>query len=175
MDLNITNTGCSSIDGYRLFRSEGSGSYIFLKDLGGSLSYTDSTAVDGNTYNYKVSTYNADNSESGLSSPAAVTVSDTTAPAIPLALVLTPGDGLSLSEWDDGWASDIRGYNVYMSIGAGGPYTKQNSSLVPAGVDVMYLQNGLTNNTTYYFVVTAVDFAGNESSNSVEESVVPNP
>ena len=36
-----------------------------------------------------------------------------------------------------------------------------------------YQKTTLTNGTTYYFVVSAVDSAGNESGDSSEVSVVP--
>ncbi|HTP70383.1 MAG TPA: choice-of-anchor D domain-containing protein [Dongiaceae bacterium] len=60
--------------------------------------------------------------------------------------------------------STVNGYNVYRSTTSGSGYAKINSALV-SGIsytDSSTLQSG----TTYYYVTTAVDSSGNESSYS---------
>ena len=49
---------------------------------------------------------------------------------------------------------------VYRSTTSGGPYAKVNGPLVTAST---YLDTGRSNGTTYYYVITAVDTASNES------------
>ncbi|GMB02268.1 hypothetical protein [Pelosinus sp. IPA-1] len=58
------------------------------------------------------------------------------------------------------------GYNVKRSTTAGGPYT----TIATKVTDTRYVDNTVTNGTTYYYVVTAVDASGNESTNSNEAS-----
>jgi hypothetical protein len=82
----------------------------------------------------------------------------------------TANQSVSLN-WDDNPASDIGGYNVYRSTTSGGPYVKANSSLINVS---NYTDSGLTNGTTYYYVVTAVDIHSNESDDSTQVSAVPN-
>jgi fibronectin type 3 domain-containing protein len=70
-----------------------------------------------------------------------------------------------------GWiasSSTIVGYNVYRSAVSGGSYSKVNSSLV-AGLS--YSDTSVTGGATYYYVATAVDSSGNESSYSNEVPV----
>ncbi len=59
-------------------------------------------------------------------------------------------------------------YNVYRGLKSGGPYTQIAAGLAAA----TYTDSGLTNGTTYYYVVTAASSAG-ESGYSNEASVTP--
>jgi hypothetical protein len=61
--------------------------------------------------------------------------------------------------------STVLGYNAYRSTVSGGPYTKINSSLVAV---LNYMDSTVLNGTTYYYVTTAVDSSGNESTFSNE-------
>ncbi len=67
--------------------------------------------------------------------------------------------------------SDVVGYYVYRSDVQGGPYTKLNSTPVTA---TSYADSTVTPGTTYYYTVTAVDCALNESTvMSPEVTVMP--
>jgi fibronectin type 3 domain-containing protein len=63
--------------------------------------------------------------------------------------------------------SVVAGYNVYRSTVSGSSYLKINSSLIPG---VSYADADAQSATIYYYVVTAVDGSGNESSLSNETS-----
>ncbi|MGE5206030.1 MAG: alpha-amylase family glycosyl hydrolase [Chlamydiota bacterium] len=67
-------------------------------------------------------------------------------------------------------ASGTVSYNVYHSPVSGGGYIKVNSAPV---TDTSFTDTGLSNAVTYYYVVTAVDSAGNESGLSDEVSAMP--
>lgn len=66
--------------------------------------------------------------------------------------------------------SGAAGYNLYRSPLSGGGWVKVNGS--PLG-DTNYTDTGLMNGRTYYYVVTALDGAGNESGNSNEVNALP--
>ena len=67
--------------------------------------------------------------------------------------------------------SVVSGYNIYRSTTSGTGYAKVNGSLVGA---VNYTDSSVANGTTYYYVTTAVDSSGNESSDSNEAvAVIP--
>jgi len=66
--------------------------------------------------------------------------------------------------------STVSGYNIYRSTLSGGSYLRINSSVV-AGLS--YTDSTVQNTTTYYYVTTAVDSTGNEStfSNQVSAAI----
>lgn len=85
------------------------------------------------------------------------------APAAPAGLTATGG----LEQVALAWSAvpGASGYDVRRSTVSGGPYTN-----VASGVDgSTYTDTGLTNSTTYYYVVTTIE-SGCQSTNSVEVS-----
>lgn len=79
--------------------------------------------------------------------------------------------------WTYSQGSDqATGFNVYRGTVTGGPYTKQNSSLIPVAT-LNYMDTTGTGGTTYFYVVTAVDASGSESafSNQANASFLANP
>jgi len=94
---------------------------------------------------------------------------DTTPPAAPVNLVATAGDGTVSLNWDDNSEPDLASYNVYRSTTSGGAYNQIASGLMVSD----YSDNNVTNGTTYYYVVTAVDDATNESAYSNEAGATP--
>lgn len=111
-----------------------------------------------------------------VDAPAAVGVpvgepDDTNPPAAPIDLTASAADSQVSLDWADNSESDLAGYNVYRSTTSGSDYTTNvNDSLVLGST---FTDTGLTNGTTYYYVVTAVDTAGNESPYSKEASATP--
>jgi len=65
--------------------------------------------------------------------------------------------------------SVVSGYNVYRSTTSGSGYVKINSSLLGG---LAYTDSNLQSTTTYYYVTTAVDSSGNESTYSNQASAV---
>ena len=96
--------------------------------------------------------------------------SDTTPPATPVGLGATPGTGSVFLDWSDNTESDLAGYRVYRSDTSGGPYSLLSASLEPSS---QYFDTSVVNESTYHYVVTAEDFAGNESGQSSETSATP--
>ena len=124
--------------------------------------------VDGQAYTFSVTASNA-NSSSQPSPAIRATPVDKGAPGTPTGLTATPGDGQASLSWTvpSAGSSAITGYNIYESTSPGGEhYTPVNTTPV---VGPSYLATGLPNGTTYYFVVTAVNAAG-ESLRSTEVS-----
>ncbi|WP_218566277.1 malectin domain-containing carbohydrate-binding protein [Vallicoccus soli] len=100
---------------------------------------------------------------------------DTTPPAAPSGLSALPGDGSATLTWGASTSSDAVAYNVYRGatdVVVPSAASKVNTSPV---VGLSLTDTGLTNGTTYHYVVTAVDQAGNESAASAVRSVVPAP
>jgi hypothetical protein len=75
--------------------------------------------------------------------------------------------------WVESNASGVVGYNVYRSGASGGSYSKINSALEAS---TTYTDNSVSAGKTYYYVTTAVDGSGNESSYSNQaKAVIPTP
>ena len=63
----------------------------------------------------------------------------------------------------------MSGYNIYRSTVNGSSYTKVNSLLVTG---LSFSDANVQSGGTYYYVTTAVDAAGNESSYSNQVSAI---
>jgi Ca-dependent carbohydrate-binding module xylan-binding/Lysyl oxidase/Fibronectin type III domain len=98
------------------------------------------------------------------------TSTDATPPAPPTGVTATAGTGTVSLSWSANTEPDLAGYNVYRSTASGGPYTKVNASLLTTR---SYSDSGLTNGTTYYYVVKAVDTTGNVSNPSSQVQGTP--
>jgi len=90
---------------------------------------------------------------------------DITSPATPTGLTATAGYATVVLDWNDNNEPDRAGYNVYRSTSSPGGYSKLNGSLLS---DSNYVDNTVPHDTTYYYVVKAVDTNSNESNPSDE-------
>ncbi len=92
---------------------------------------------------------------------------DTTPPAAPSALTARDAKkprSIDL-DWADNTEPDFSHYKIYVATTAGGPY-----EFVDISTGSSYRHGGLTVGLTYFYVVTAVDTADNESLRSNEAS-----
>ncbi len=92
----------------------------------------------------------------------------TVAPAAPTGLIAAPADGLVSLVWSEVTTTDVLLYNVYRATTTGGPY-----GLVAGITTPQYADLSLINGTTYFYVVTVANTAGNESAYSNEASATP--
>lgn len=75
--------------------------------------------------------------------------------------------------WDASGGSGIVGYNVYRGGASGGPYSKINSAL---DASTAFSDSNVNSGQTYYYVTTAVNGSGDESSYSNQaKAVIPTP
>lgn len=172
VSLNWNDNSEGDLDGYNVYRSETSGSGY--SKINGSIvtssDYIDDTVTPDITYYYVVTAVDMSMNESGYSNQDSATPYDATAPAAPTALLATPGDGTVPLDWLDNSETDLDGYNIYRSTTSGSGYSKLNGSLLS---NSFYTDNTVTNEITYYYVVTAVDTSSNESGYSTEVSATP--
>ena len=178
----------SAITGYRVYRSESAPNAASSsatvppqgkKEPPSSLlatsetnSYRDTTFAFDHTYFYSVrSVIQADGSEleSGASPPVTITPRDTFPPAAPQGLVAallpgaTPGALIVDLSWSISLETDLAGYRVYRSEQEGTRGQVLNPDLLPTpAVRDTSVQPG----HRYWYAVTAVDHAGNESAPS---------
>jgi len=154
---------------YNVYRSttRGSGYTVVNTDPVLSTEFEDYGLTNETTYYYVVTAVNAAGQESVESTETAAM------PRIapPYDVTAQAGDGqVSLTWWSD--SSSAVAYNVYRSTSSRSGYVLANASPI---TDISYTDTGLTNNTTYYYVITALDATGNESDDSSEVAVTPVP
>ncbi|MFA4906740.1 MAG: FISUMP domain-containing protein [archaeon] len=92
-------------------------------------------------------------------------------PSTPINFTATSGNGQVTLKWNKNTESDFLRYRIYGGTSAN-PTTKIDSTT--GGIpDTVKAITELTNGTKYYFRITAVDSAGNESGFSNEVSAIP--
>lgn len=159
---------------YRIYRGTTSANMTLLTEIGaaGPLTYIDSNTLPLTTYFYQVSAVNNANIEGPKSTEVSATTGNNP-PAQPLGLTAAYANNQASLDWADNIEPDLSGYNVYRATAVAGPFVKLNPSPVAASA---FIAGGLVDGTTYYFRVTAVDSAGNESPPSSTVVVVaPSP
>jgi fibronectin type 3 domain-containing protein len=149
--------------GYRVYRRpKGSADWTRLATT--TTSYTDATLpVTGAAYYYEIRAYDKAGNESTGTADQAVTTVDRTAPPAPTGLSIAREPEDLRVRWSavEGAAS----YRVYRATSADGTYTG-----IGATAQVSYVDASAAEGTTYYYRVTALDAAGNESARSVAAS-----
>lgn len=163
----------AGIVGYNLYRqnvANGSVERMNAEPLRNAV-YVDTVALDGNQYAYRVTTVDQRAQESPPSQAVTITVADHKPPRAP-GTVLTQVDGAHIIfRWDANTESDFVGYNIYRDTQA--PVARTQGALNGATLVTtpVYMDTLALNGQTYYYVVTAMDGAGNESAPSREVQV----
>ena len=151
---------------YNLLRSTTSGGpYTSVQTGITALSFTDTGLTNGTTYYYVVTGENSSGT-SGFSGQASATPGPT--PSIPTGLTATPGSLIVSLTWTASTPVSAATYNILRSTTSGGPYTTVQTGIT----SVSYTDTGLTNGTTYYYVVTGTNTFGT-SGDSSQASATP--
>ncbi|WP_418608309.1 PA14 domain-containing protein [Georgenia sp. SUBG003] len=180
IDLSWTGSAATSTVGYHVYRGTGpgvtaDGTPLNATPLTGT-AYSDGTAEPGVTYYYVVTAVDAAGNESAVSNEATGLLTeedDTEAPQAPTELAATAGDGVVDLAWTASPSTDVVGYRVFRSLE---PNVVLTGELVSGDAPVTgttYADTTVTNGTTYFYAVRAVDGAGNESLLSNEAYGVP--
>jgi len=162
--------GGAAITGYRVYQGTS-------KKPVASVSGTAATVKglsNGTAYSFKVTAVNKAGEGPASGAASATPTAAVTKPGAPNGLTASPGNGKVTLSWkapgSNGGAA-ISGYEIYRGTSPGGESgTPVNASLV-AGTS--YTVTGLTNATTYYFTVAAVNKAKLQGGKSGEASATP--
>jgi hypothetical protein len=94
---------------------------------------------------------------------------DNIAPNVPQGLAAQPADGGILLTWNRNRENDLQQYAIYRATQANfDPATMATYTYATA--DTFYLDEKVSRDTTYYYAISAVDRAGNESGFSSKVS-----
>ena len=166
-----SSDGGAAITGYKVYRGTVERQRDALATLGAVTSYTDTSVTNGTTYYYQVTAVNAVGEGARSSERSATPAAPATAPGAPTLNSATAGNGSVALAWSapssDG-GSAITGYRIYRGTASGGEIAAaRRSATSRAGRDT-----GVTNGTTYYYQVSAVNSVG-EGLRSNERSATP--
>ncbi|HYO59954.1 Ig-like domain-containing protein [Archangium sp.] len=168
-DDGTSGSGVRRVE-YQLDRTDG----VWTALSGGFLSTTyqgtwSTTAVTDGNHNLYFRATDYSGNQRLVSAVVVVSNPPATPIGVKVSAPVAPSNGgyLDLS-WTSNTETDLAGYAVYRGTTAGGPYTKVASASAS-----FHRDQGLSNGTAYYYVVVAVDVAGNQSPRSSEVSGTP--
>ncbi len=166
--------GGAQITGYNIY--EGTSPAVTGKPVASAkgTGVTVKNLANGTTYYFKVTAVNQAGEGPASGAVAATPAAAITQPGSPNGLTASPGSGQVTLSWtapaSDG-GTGISGYEIYRGTRPGG-----ESSVPVNGTPVQstsYTLTGLTNGTTYYFTVAAVNKANRQGAASGEASATP--
>ncbi|MHA2609775.1 MAG: Ig-like domain-containing protein [bacterium JZ-2024 1] len=154
--------------GYNLYRAtSANGPWTRIATLLTASEYSDFAVQQGIEYFYHIRVVNKQNREGNPSQVISGKLKgEETPPSAPRNLRSSAGDGRVYLEWQPSPEQDVAFYNIYRNTFNSVPPTPQYFLARVAHPQTNYLDLAVTNNTTYYYVVTAVDTSGNESGPS---------
>jgi hypothetical protein len=161
--VSLSWTASSGATSYHVKRAAVTGGPYTTVASPTTTSDTDTGLTNGTAYFYVVSALNSAGESANSTEVSATPVLPI--PATPTSLTATAGNAQVSLSWTA--SSGATSYNVKRATVTGGPYTTVASPTTTSDTDT-----GLTNGTTYYYVVSAVNSAG-QSANSSQASATP--
>lgn len=148
---------------YNIYRSRRPGQEdLYQVGIAKGTSFTDTNVSNGTTYYYVVAAVNVNGQGRGSNEASATPGS--MGPPSPL-LAATAGDSSASLNWN--FIGSANAFNIYRGTNPG------EETLYRTGVGgTSFFDSGLTNGTTYYYTITAVN-TNSEGAASLEVSVTP--
>jgi hypothetical protein len=167
VDLTWTaSTDNVAVTAYDVYRN---GAASPLTSVNGSITaYSDTTVAPATTYSYVLKARDAVGNVSQPSNTATVTTTSPPGnpPAVPTGLQASAGDGSVALSWNA--SSGATSYNLKRSTSPSGPFSTIASPATTSAAD-----SGVTNGTTYYYVVSAVNADGESADSAPPVSATP--
>jgi len=163
--VSLSWTASNGATLYYVKRSTTSGGPYTQISAPSATSYTDTGLTNGTRYFYVVSAYNSAGQSANSSEVNATPTAPATPPAAPANLQATAGNAQVSLSWTA--SSGATSYHVKRSTTSGSGYMQ-----IAAPAAASYSDTGLTNGTAYYYVVSALNAAG-ESGNSTQATATP--
>lgn len=165
--VTVAWSSVSGANSYNIYWSTTSG---VTKASGNKLAgvtspYVHTGLTNGTTIYYVVTAVN--NAGESVESAQVSATPAATVPTPPGGVIVVPANAQNSISWNA--SSGATSYNIYWATTSG--VTKATGTKI-TGVSSPYVHTGLTNGTTYYYVVTAVNTAG-ESAESAQVSAAP--
>jgi hypothetical protein len=107
---------------------------------------------------------------SGCEKKVYVVEPDTTPPSSPKGVYSTTGNRSIYIDWEPNDESDLKNYWIFKTLDPDAGFSRYDKTSISE-----YTDFGLSNGTTYYYVITATDYSGNESEVSKVIYDTPRP
>lgn len=164
--VNLSWNGSTGATSYAVYKSTTNGSsYTLVSSSVTATNFSVTGLTNGTTYYFVVTASNASGT-SPYSNQASATPQAPTPPNAPTNLAASPGNQSVSLTWNA--STGAASYSVYRSLATGTGYALVTSSVT----NTNYQDTGLTNGTTYFYVVKAVNSVG-VSPYSNEASATP--
>jgi len=168
----------SDLSYYKIYRSKiqnfipassDSLSVVFAPDT----SYEDSSVIFGETYYYRISAVDISENESDYSEMVWAKIADNVPPDKPADLAANSMDKMVNLSWAPNPETDLSHYKIYRSQTDNFVPSPGDSLAVVLKPDTTYEDTDVINDQNYYYRISAVDSAGNESEFSDQASATP--
>jgi fibronectin type 3 domain-containing protein len=163
--VSLTWNASNGATSYNVKRANTTGGPYTIVGSPTTSSFTNAGLTNGTKYFYVVSAVNSTGESANSAEVNATPATPVTPPAAPTGLQATAGNAQVSLNWTA--SAGATSYHVKRGTTSGGPYTQVAAPTVNSFTDT-----GLTNGTTYYYVVSALNAAG-ESANSAQASATP--
>lgn len=163
--VNLSWSASATATYYIVLRATNTNGAYLPVGISNGTSYTDSAVVNNTTYYYYIQAANGVGPSANSLQVSATPPGVVAPPGIPSGLTAQPGNTQIVLNWTVG--SNATSTNILRSTTTGGPYTLITNTAAASYTDV-----GLTNGTTYYYVLEGVNSSGT-SANSSQVSATP--
>ena len=161
----MTWSPSSGAESYHVKRGTVSGGPYSQISAPSGTSFTDPALSNGVPYYYVITAVNTAGESANSAQASATPAAPVQTPSTPIGLTATAGSAQIALSWSN--SSGATSYHVKRATVSNGPYTQ---IAVPVGTS--YSDMAVNNNTAYYYVVSALNAAG-ESANSAQAAATP--
>jgi fibronectin type 3 domain-containing protein len=163
--VSLTWNASADATSYNVKRATTSGGPYTTISFPMGASFVDSGAMNGTKYFYVVSAVNSAGESANSNEVNATPTAPVVVPSAPTGLAAVARNAQVSLSWNA--STGATSYNVKRATTSGGPYT----TIAPPAT-ASFTDTTVTNGTTYFYVVSAVNSAG-ESANSNQVSATP--
>jgi hypothetical protein len=163
--VNLSWSASFGASAYYVKRSTTSGGPYTQIAAPAATNYSDNNLSNGTKYFYVVSAYNSYGQSSNSAEVSATPAAPATPPAAPTGLQATGGNAQVSLTWTA--STGATSYHVKRSTTSGSGYAQ-----IAAPTVANFTDTTVTNGTTYFYVVSALNAAG-ESANSAQATATP--
>jgi hypothetical protein len=180
---NISGSRPANVLGYNVYRTAGGATAKLNPQPLAEPRFVDRQFQFGTPYEYAVRSVSLPSAgappseaiESNPSQPVVITPRDTFPPSAPSSITIASVGGIVSLFWPANPEPDVVGYHVYRAEDASAPSAAWTRITPRPITTITFSDRQVEVGKRYYYQITAVDNAGNESARSETQSEIVNP